>query len=377
MSCLGTLPSVDAAAIRCYWGGLSFDEQLRLVHFEDRALVEKVAHVQTDLCNSDLLCFKLGIRGQDGVRQEVGMDQWLLECEATARRTPVAFYAKPEFLEKTDLFNYIEQRLGRPFLLGRPVVQRKDWSSLLEPHANSWKVFMNQVLELVELVIFEAHQHAMATELPEVQELVGTRADGVGDESRQPLLGPLFISEQKTQSPNAKRRARKKMSKSGASGSLAHGDLNSLPDKPAMIDGVEDSTVDGSTVEYSTEAPETDDLSSICSSRDSSMRPVPEYEICLNFDWNPEGPPIDETTESAAVELQVDWGDDNNLQSWSAWLPNGNNGSQAEWHWTTKGPPCRAFLKNTFVETADGFRSDDDERPRPRSLPARVRPVHL
>jgi len=282
------------------------------------------------------------------------------------------------FFEKTDLFNYIEQRLGRPFLLGRPVVQRKDWKTLLEPSANSWKVFMNQVLELVELVIFEAHQHATATGLPEVQELVGTRADGVGDASRQPLLGPLLFSEQKTQSTNAKRRARKK-NQSGASASLAHGDLtHSMPSVEGST--VEGSSVEGSTVEESTEAPETEtwDMSSICSSRDSSMRPVPEYEVCLNFDWSPEGPPIDETTENAAVELQVDWGDDNNLQSWSAWLPNGNNGSQAEWHWVTKGPPCRAFLKNTFVETADGFRSDDDERPpRPRSLPARVRPAHL
>lgn len=120
--------------------------------------------------------------------------------------------------------------------------------------------------------------------------------------------------------------------------------------------------------EDTTEAPSTTDV-------DVGAR---EGEVCLNFDWSPEGPPIDETTESAAVELEVDWSEGGSYlmeTRWSAWLPNGLTGSAAEWHWVTTRPPMVAFLKNTFVETADVFPAE--ERIRPRSLPARPRPAEL
>merc|ERR1719506_1168495 len=104
--------------------------------------------------NSDMMCFKLGIRGQDAVREEVGMDQFSLEVDAASYQ-PVAFHAKQEFVQQADMFGYMERRLGRSFLKGRSVLARQDWVAILEPSANSWRAFGSQVLELVEVAIFQ------------------------------------------------------------------------------------------------------------------------------------------------------------------------------------------------------------------------------
>lgn len=398
-----SLVSVDVDAVKCFWDGLCDDEKLRVLRFDDRGVVERVGCVQHDLCSSDLLCYKLGIRGQNAVRQEVGMGQFNMECDDSDYNTPVVFYAKPELAERADLFGYLEERLGGSFLKKRPALQRKDWPLVFETGANSWRCFMQQVLELVELAIYEAFQKSL---LPEKETgAANVECEQVLEES----------TDQKSQT--AKRRARKKRNNLAATpaASLPEDAASSMdaysaaldastpvvdarfseastPDAEAVagIDGTrsnEDATsadMVQSDVTFRSEIESVLEESVLESTtcRDSSHgdTAVPDGETCLNFDWNPEGPPIDEAAmESAAVELEVDWsagpgGSGGRMETrWSAWLPNGLTGSTAEWHWVANGPPTIAFLKNTFVEIEN--KDPDEQRPRPRSLPARPRPV--
>lgn len=377
-SLAASCPFVDADAVQGFWDALDNGEKLRLMRFDDRVLVERVARVQQDLSNSDLMCYQLGLRGQDSARQ-VGMDQFALECEATTYR-PVVFYAKPEFVERGDLFDYIKERLGRAFLQERPVRPRKDWPAVLEPCANSWRSFMDQVFELVELAILQAYREGTATGKKENSVV----EDGIAERASAELLAmeKTNVEQNPKNTKSAKRRARKKNI-----------------DAVAVLDEIETASTltevgstyfsqqDMETASSFTEVASTftaaaSTLTGAASVSDpfhsSLLATVAEGETNLNCDWNPDGQPIDtDAMENAEVEIEVDWsgrGTHPEETRWSAWLPNGGTGCSAEWHWVT-GTPTKAFLKNTFVETA--YRYLEDQRARPRSVPARRRPTEL
>jgi hypothetical protein len=288
---------------------------------------------------------------------------------------------------------------------------------------------MSQVLELVELAIFEAYREASATEssassaLAETQETSEEYLDVDLDTLSAEIEGDSQAAEAKTSS-NAKRKARKKRNKlidnigpaiSPAAGShskmsvladiaedepifdiFEEGDIVPPLPSPAYLGSLSDAKqlaiftsqnlneVDGfkdwAVLAPSCKKAACSDLVSQCSFEETTQAPStvdfpgpPEGEVCLNFDWSPEGPPIDVAQDGAAVELEVDWSEGGSHVSWSAWLPNGLTGCAAEWHWVS-GPPMVAFFKNTFVETADVL---PEERARSKSLPARPPPVEL
>lgn len=329
---------VDADAVKGYWNGLSTDEKLHILQFDDPALVNRVYSVQQELYAADQQCYNLGLRGQDAERERVGMNQFAMECDIRACR-PVVFFAQQTFVERTDFSEYSEQLLGRPFLKVPQGMQRKEWCETLQPNASSWQDFMVQILRLVEFAILHAYYDTKSTQ-----------CDKAEDEN---TLAPAEeVVEQPT--PSAKRRARKNKNKS-----------------KSILDSMEEMSVESSSGRHAVADDEVD--VNACGSTD----PLLEEESCLKFDWCGEGPPIDDRMESA-VELQVDWSVDgpHPTETWSAWLPNGLNGRCAQWHWVENhGVSQRAFLKNTFVETMDSL--PEDNRSRTRSLPARPRPAEL
>jgi len=412
----GSASTVNVDAVKAFWGLLDAADKLRVLTFDDQELVERVTSIQKDLSNSDMICYSLGIRGQDNVREEVGMNLFALECDSKSLE-PVAFFAKLEFVEKADFFEHIELRLGRSFLKGRPMLPRRDWPSIFEPRANSWRSFMSQVLELVELAILQAQQDALSVETPKATE--ETDIDAV--------LAELLEGEEKSPSTRKKKKRSKRVTKDDADATAVGADDNDDADAAAVgADDIEASEsfadadsrqeqrpiwdwrpesppifdwkrptmmLEAKKKQYFSDMDSVSDLPDENASTTVSNLPdevasttdapssnfggtVPEGEIFLNFDWNPEGPPIDETTEGAAVELEVDWSNTDSLSMetrWSAWLPNGRTGTSAEWHWVTSGPPTIAFVKNTFIDICQNA----EERARPRSLPARSRPSDL
>jgi len=375
--------TVDVDAVKAHWNSLDADERLRVIHFRDHALVERVGRVQESLCASDLECHRLGIRGQDAVRRETGIHEFALEREEK-NKFRFGFYATPDFVGRADLFEHIESRLGRSFLKGRPILRRVDWVSVLEPTANSWAGFMTQVLELVELAIFQAYHDSMA--------LAQSAAKvGVEDESAQVLSDFSEPSElKKPTGSTPKRKARKKRINIARAAAAALPDPQAddlddalgLAEAAAAAAAVDKAPIDdldcASSLQVTTlpDGSLTDDLQSLSTWVDEDNPESALGVSVLNFDWMPEGPPIDEATDNAHVELEVDWseGGANQMQTrWSAWLANGLTGSAAEWHWESNGnDPTVAFLKNTFVETMS-ISSEGSSRLRVRSLPARYR----
>jgi len=427
---------VDLEGAKLYWRGLDAEAKLRVLRFEDPAILSQVFAVQQELCRADLLCYQLGIRGQDVVRQKVGMDDFVMECaedpSSKDEVTPTAFYAKPELADRNDLFEYTESRLGCAHLKRRPALRPSDWPSVLETKASSWSDFMNQVLRLVELAMVHAHLETVEKSPSE-----DAGQGRVLDDSNAPTHGlTLDVVEEedwdaddvKAVSRKSKKKARKKqrnivLALASNDSTPANTDASTVPieDMPKKDDAAESclpeeaagfcgvpmnnlqAVEEGSVFEQDDSDSEAGDdwwrflgetkvettviLNQemiLNEARGGRLGTVPEGESFLKFDWSTEGQPID-ATEEPAVELQMDWSTDGAQPKetfWSAWLPNGKHGSSAEWHWSTTDQDSflklRAFVKNTFIDAEDlsdtcSTCSSRDTRLRARSLPAKSR----
>lgn len=152
----------DLDAVRRHWEGLSVEDRVAALHFEDEPLVRRLHGARQALLDADLRCFAFGVRGQDDARREAGVDEFAIECcEAEGGDLrPAALFAKRSFAERRDVFELLERRLGSPFLEGRPALQRNDWPALLEQGTNTWADLMRQILSLVELSIFHIYHDA-------------------------------------------------------------------------------------------------------------------------------------------------------------------------------------------------------------------------
>lgn len=266
---------------------------------------------------------------------------------------------------------------------------------------------MSQVLKLVELAIHQAHCISLVSGEP-------TGCAVEADSNEQP---PEWISSEsepvKLVTKTAKKKARKKRSKAAAAAIAPEEEPHNqagavslqteatksfLRPVEARSDSGDDSGVaaksrsnssdgNGASAEAagrkssksstSSAQRQRSRSSSACSRAKSPKKP--QGDSHLNFDWSPEGPPIDATSDNASVELEVDWsvGFNRHLMQtrWSAWLSNGMTGNAAEWSWESGGVPTLAFTKNTFLETMDKY--PDDRHVRPRSLPPSFRPSEL
>mmetsp|Transcript_106101 Transcript_106101/g.300188 ORF Transcript_106101/g.300188 Transcript_106101/m.300188 type:complete len:591 (+) Transcript_106101:58-1830(+) len=400
---------VDVEAAKCFWGGLTVDEKLSILHFEDPVIVSRVFSAQQELSRSDMLCYQLGLRGQDAVRARVGMDQFKLECEElrAGSMNPVAFYAKREFAERDDLFEHIEHRLGDAFLRKRPPLHRRDWPSTLEPTASSWTDFMGQILRLVGLAILQAQSDAggiARTAVDAAAAAAGGDTPATADTERETEAAAEVCDEEvaaaieaspKPQGRSAKRKARKRRGGNAVAGerdllgAVTEHDSNAMPSTLGVSESEEFAAAHESA---STQPPERGELSWPAGdladedAADSSGQrvkrldgvPAGEGDSFLNFDWSTAGPPVDAAMESK-VELQVDWsahGPRLPESRWSAWLPNG----AAEWHWIggADGSEAggkrglRAFVRNTFVdvEGLDDSGAEEGGRARAQSMPA-------
>eukprot|EP00439_Symbiodinium_sp_Y106_P034708 s152_g4.t1 len=73
-------------------------------------------------------------------------------------RAPIAMLATEEFAVDDGLLDTIEKELGSQLLDGRPVLLRKDWSTVFDPAPSCWEELQQQLYRLVELAIFHAER---------------------------------------------------------------------------------------------------------------------------------------------------------------------------------------------------------------------------
>lgn len=156
------LLSPQAAELKQYWSTLAIDAKLAIMRFEDRLLVEELYDVQQSLYSADLDCFIQGVRGQEKVQREAGVQFFDVEGVLDKRGIlrPKAFIAKREFVEMANLFDFFEERLGRPLLEDAPHLEQPHWPSLLKPKPTSWVDFVRVALCLVELALRKSLQEA-------------------------------------------------------------------------------------------------------------------------------------------------------------------------------------------------------------------------
>lgn len=222
--CGAELERADLQAAKRHWESLSVNARAEALHFEDELLVQRLHGGRQALLDADLRCFALGVRGQDAVRREAGVDEFAIECFQTegGLLRPAALFAKRCFVERSDVFELLERRLDGPFLEGRPALQRKDWPSLLEQGANSWTDFMRQILRLVELSILHIYQDAQNAATDALKVPVATAASA--------SCSTAAVSGTQSQ----KRRQRKK--RAGAHAAAEAADLSSARAVVSMVD---------------------------------------------------------------------------------------------------------------------------------------------
>jgi len=170
--------SSHAAGLKQYWSTLTTDAKLSILRFEDRLLVEELYDVQQSLYAADLDGFFQGLRGQEKVQREAGTQffdvEGVLDKKGILR--PKAFIAKREFVEMENLFDFIEERLGRPLFEGAPHLEQPHWPSLLKPKPTSWVDFVRVALSLVELALRKSLQEAPKPSSPDIPSGVMTQS---------------------------------------------------------------------------------------------------------------------------------------------------------------------------------------------------------
>lgn len=162
--------SSQAAELKQYWSTLAVDAKLAIMRFEDRSLVEELYDVQQSLYAADLDCFISGVRGQEKVQREAGIQFFDVEGVLDKRGIlrPKAFIAKRDFVEMANLFDFLEERLGRPLLQDAPHLEQPHWPSLLKPKPTSWVDFVRVALCLVELALRKSLQEAPKPSSPDL-----------------------------------------------------------------------------------------------------------------------------------------------------------------------------------------------------------------
>lgn len=208
-----SLSSAAVLAVKSHWGALTLEQKLAVLRFEDPALTQRLCIVWQELRISDMTCFLCGICETDSIFRKVGVDMFAIEgiVDDDENLREAVFFAKRQFAQRDDIFEFIEGWLGSPPLVGRPFLHPRDWVQLFRASPNSWSDFMIQILMLMELAIVHAQEasvrpaSSMRLNSPlEAQEVVAScvgEKEGHLDATSCSLAGP---------SRCAKRRSRKK-----------------------------------------------------------------------------------------------------------------------------------------------------------------------
>lgn len=184
----------EAVSVKQHWSSLRAAEKLAILRFQDRELIDKIYETQQSLYEADLECYIVhGLRGQEKARLKAGSQFFDVEgvLDGSGNLCPRAFVAQREFVEMEDMFEFLEERLERPFLEGVPHLEQQDWISLLEPQPSSWLDFVRVSLRLVELALRKHHQDVSVIDAT-------------------PPTSPSVVRTGEVVSQSAKRKARKR-----------------------------------------------------------------------------------------------------------------------------------------------------------------------
>lgn len=381
----------DIQASKLFWDTLDVERKHAVMRFSDARLVEKVVEVQRALCSSDLQCYMLGIRGQDAVREKIGMNNFAIMSDDGGQK--MEFIAKAPFIERRDLFEYMEAALGTPLLKGRAVIAREDWHTLFDKVPSSWPEFLRQVLALAEQAILHVYQtSAEGSKNTPKKPLDTTTANYCSASELTDEQIALMLEETSAErivSKCAKRKARKKRQ---AVLKRSDGEDDSTLDESVIesVTGASSSTLLNSTLDSSggtrcplqstaASAGVDDDRVSV-STMDTALLPAgirAAEDEELQVDWssaNPSGPAAPLQTVQESVELEVDWNEPEETR-WSASMVDAFTGVSAEWHWIVTPRPMltcgnlRAHIKNTFLDGLYDSNEVPEELARAKSAP--------
>jgi len=391
----GLLQSEEARTCRSFWEELDAPARSSALRFTDARLVERIIQAQQELLRADLRCYVFGIRGQDAVSERSEMGHFAIESAEGASDGSEVFFAKAEFAERADLFDYLEKQLRTPFLKGRQQLRRCDWHMLFEALPKSWPEFLRRVLALVELAILDAR----CVTAPAGPSITAHDHSSSASKAEEELLRLEAEDQIQKASKSAKRKARKRrqaareaeeQEETGVQGSSSW-EAESAAGASSSAMGESHSVTSASTrlhLPHSIACAD-DDTVSISTMDTAVLRPISlEIDEVLQVDWSMTAPTDTaerlETVEESSinVELEVDWSTASAAQTeearWSAGLTDSLTGVSAEWHWVSVPAPMltcgnvRAHVKNTFwqVYDEDDPASPPDELRRARSAPA-------
>jgi hypothetical protein len=150
--------------VKQFWSSLTTKDKLATLRIEDRRLVRELYDIQQSLYACDVECHILGVHCQDKSRQQAGAHYFDVEgvIDGKGNLCATAFIALQPFVEMECMFDFIEERLGRPFLEDAANLDQKHWASLLKPSPTSWADYVRVALRLVEISLRISYQEALS-----------------------------------------------------------------------------------------------------------------------------------------------------------------------------------------------------------------------
>mmetsp|Transcript_23462 Transcript_23462/g.44190 ORF Transcript_23462/g.44190 Transcript_23462/m.44190 type:complete len:420 (+) Transcript_23462:81-1340(+) len=152
---------VDAEAVRRFWSSLSPAVRLDVLRFTDSAIVSRVHGYMITLLKADIWSRMNEVSSASEVAPRLSGFEFEAPAERDclgSLRAPIAILATEEFVVDGDLLETLELELGSPLLEGRPVLLKKDWSTVFDNPPSCWEDLQQQVYRLVELAIFHAER---------------------------------------------------------------------------------------------------------------------------------------------------------------------------------------------------------------------------
>jgi len=213
---------VDTDAIKKFWLSLPAEDRCEILRFDDKAVVQRLHDHMSALCHAEIWCSANGM-GSSSSSSDPGrltnfqFERLIEEVGCTGcMSSPVSFVARPELAQNDQLFDHLAWQLGSGFLKGRPVLQRRDFSIVLDTRPNTWLELELQALQLVELAIFHAHKDSLAAAAAASKDVPAGSKQGSSSSK-----GAQAVSADASESAASKKKKKKKKSRKTATATEA------------------------------------------------------------------------------------------------------------------------------------------------------------
>lgn len=187
----------DAKVAAEFWSSITEGERLEILHFSDKALVERASALRQNLRQREAgqdTHTTGGSACMEWLKFDTGSHREQVSAAGSQHVCVTSMFVSCDFGARADLPAVLSAHLGSSLLGGRAPVRSEDLASVFNPEPKSWEELKQQAFRLLGLAVLHAERDARSA---------------AGDEDE----GALTMDEGATSIRNSKKRAKKKKTK--------------------------------------------------------------------------------------------------------------------------------------------------------------------